>query len=87
MIISGEWDVFTGTKLSISETGEITKVTAATLDNTDSTVIAEDGTMYCYVGEDEDRALSASDASGIAFEHDAVIKGSMNYYVKGVVEG
>ncbi|PWM44191.1 MAG: BMP family ABC transporter substrate-binding protein [Clostridiales bacterium] len=82
MITSGDWDVFQGTKLSISQDGTITKTTAATLDNKDATVIAEDGTMFCYVNN----ALASSNEFG-AFEHDAVIKGSMNYFVKGVVEG
>ena len=40
MIISGEWDVFSGTKLEIGADGSVTKVAADLLDNTGVVIVA-----------------------------------------------
>ena len=82
LMISGEWDVFSNQKLSFDAEGNIVKTQAVLLDNKDATVISEDGnTLYFY---NKDGILTAVDGS--ASSTDGVIKGSMNYYVKGVVE-
>ena len=64
---SGEWDVFSGVKLTYTVAdgkATITKTDAALVDNTGKTVVE----------------------AGKPSVDDGVIKGSMNYYVQGVVE-
>ena len=68
MIVKGEWDVFTGVKLTIT--------------------VAEDGTVTV---EKTDAALETNAGevvveAGAGSVDDGVIKGSMNYLVKGVEE-
>ncbi|MEG2118305.1 MAG: BMP family ABC transporter substrate-binding protein, partial [Clostridia bacterium] len=69
LIISGEWDVFSGAKLSYEKGADgkytIKKTNAALVKADDSTIV---------------------EAGGKSVD-DGVIKGSMNYYVKGVTEG
>ena len=68
LIISGEWDVFSGVKLSYTVADgkvEITKTDAPLVDNAGNEIVAAGG----------------------ASVDDGVIKGSMNYYVAGVIEG
>ena len=43
MIISGEWDVFSGVKLSIAADGTVTKADAALVDNTGKEIVAAGG--------------------------------------------
>ena len=43
MIISGEWDVFSGVKLSISADGTVTKADAALMDNAGNTIVPAGG--------------------------------------------
>ena len=68
MIESGEWDVFSGVKLSYEKAADgsynIIKTDAPLVTNTDEEVRK----------------------SGEKSVEDAVIKGSMNYYVKGVID-
>jgi basic membrane protein A len=81
LMISGEWDVFSNQKLSFDTEGNIVKTQAALIDNKDETVISADGnTLYVY----DKGTLTA--VEGGAGATDGVIKGSMNYYVKGVIE-
>lgn len=84
LIISGEWDVFSNTKLSVDKDGNVTKSQAALLDNKDAVVISEDGSTYSVYNTDT-KALTAVDGGASAV--DGIIKGSMNYFVKGVKEG
>lgn len=82
MMVNGEWDVFTNVQLSIAKDGTITKTTAALKDNKGAEVISADGNTYYTYNEG---ALTAVEGGKDAC--DGVIKGSMNYYVEGVVEG
>lgn len=83
MMVNGEWDVFSNVKLSIDKDGNITKTEGALKDNKGAEVISADGnTYYIY---DETGALAAVDGGKEAC--DGIIKGSMNYYVAGVLEG
>ena len=43
MIVSGEWDVFSGVKLQIAADGTITKVDAALMDNAGNEIVAAGG--------------------------------------------
>ena len=43
MIISGEWDVFSGVKLSINTNGDVTKADAALVDNAGNVIVAAGG--------------------------------------------
>ena len=43
MIVSGEWDVFSGVKLEIAADGTITKVDAALMDNAGNEIVAAGG--------------------------------------------
>ena len=43
MIISGEWDVFSGVKLQIAADGTITKVDADLVDNAGNVIVAAGG--------------------------------------------
>jgi basic membrane protein A len=43
MIVSGEWDVFSGIKLQISADGTIEKVEAALVDNNGNEIVAAGG--------------------------------------------
>lgn len=83
MMVDGEWDVFSNVKLSIDADGKIAKTTAALKDNKGGVVISEDGNTFFVYGDNG--ALAAVDGGKDAC--DGVIKGSMNYYVEGVVEG
>ena len=77
LIVSGEWDVFTGTKLHITV-------------NDDGTVAVEqeDADLRCDGYELVDGALVERDpvvvAAGGESVEDSVITGSMNYFVEGV---
>lgn len=84
MMVNGEWDVFSNVKLSIDADGNITKTTEAMKDNKGADVISADGNTY-FAYNTETGALEAVDGGKDAC--DGVIKGSMNYYVAGVVEG
>lgn len=84
MMINGEWDVFSNVKLSIDKDGNIEKKTEALKDNKGAEVISADGNAY-FAYNSESGALEAVDGGKDAV--DGVIKGSMNYYVAGVVEG
>ena len=80
MMVSGEWDVFSGVKLNITVTnGEVTvnKVDAALESNGYQYV---DGNFKVVM----DNAVVVE--AGGASVDDGVIKGSMNYLVKGVEE-
>ncbi len=70
LIISGEWDVFSGVKLSF-EKGADGKYAIV---KTDADLLQADGTTVIV------------EAGGASVD-DGVIKGSMNYYVNGVIEG
>ena len=78
MMVSGEWDVFSGVKLQIdAATGTVTTVDAA---------LESNGFMYA----DGNFAVAMEntvvvEAGGPSVD-DGVIKGSMNYLVKGVEE-
>ena len=78
LIVSGEWDVFTGTKLHIT-VGE---------DGT-ATIEQEQADLRCDGQELVDGALVERDpvvvAAGGESVEDSVITGSMNYFVEGVV--
>ena len=43
LIISGEWDVFSGVKLSIAADGTVTKADADLLDNAGNVIVAAGG--------------------------------------------
>jgi basic membrane protein A len=43
MIISGEWDVFSGVKLNIDADGNVTKADAALMDNAGNEIVAAGG--------------------------------------------
>lgn len=80
LIISGEWDVFSNVQLSFDENGNIVKTTKALTTNSGIVVISEDNAEYCTVGE------NAAVVVGGAESADGIIKGSMNYYVAGVID-
>ena len=84
MMVNGEWDVFTNVKLSIDKDGNITKTTEALKDNKGAEVISADGNTYYAYNKDTGALEAAEGGKGAC---DGVIKGSMNYYVAGVVEG
>ena len=79
LIVSGEWDVFTGVKLhiTVAEDGTVT-------------VDQEDADLLCdgYEYSTADAALIERDpvivAAGGPSVEDSVITGSMNYFVEGV---
>ena len=79
-MISGEWDVFSGVRLSynIGEDGSVE-------------IVKTDAPLQCDGVELKDGALVDRDfeivpAGGPSVD-DGVIKGSMNYNVAGVIEG
>ncbi len=80
MMVNGEWDVFTGVKLNITVTdGE------ATVEKVDADL---ESNGFQYVDGDfevvmEDTVVVAAGGESV---DDGVIKGSMNYLVKGVEE-
>ena len=80
LMVSGEWDVFSGVKLSynISEDGKVEIV------KTDAPLMS-DGKQLVD-GQLVDMAPEIVPAGGPSVD-DGVIKGSMNYNVAGVVEG
>ena len=43
MMVNGEWDVFTGLKLSIAADGTVTKTDAALMDNAGNEIVAAGG--------------------------------------------
>ena len=43
LIVSGEWDVFSGTKLQIAADGTVTQVEAALVDNAGNEIVAAGG--------------------------------------------
>lgn len=73
MMKNGTWDVFSGKTLTCAD-GKVTTTDTGITDNTGNTVIDKDGKCYVYDKEE----LKAADST------DAVICGSMNYFVKGV---
>lgn len=76
LLKAGEWDVFSNVKLSFDENGNVVKTNTALTTNKGDVVITEDGSgLYIY---DENGALTAADSI------DAVITGTMNYFVAGV---
>jgi basic membrane protein A len=80
MMVNGEWDVFSGVKLNITVAdGE------ATVEKVDA---ALESNGYQYVDGDFKVAMDdvvVVEAGGASVD-DGVIKGSMNYLVKGVEE-
>lgn len=62
LMVDGEWDVFTGVKLSFDESGAVVMTDADLVDNEGNVIVKAGGES---VGDD-------------------VIKGTMNYFVKGV---
>ena len=64
LMISGEWDVFSGTALKFDAEGNVQTVDAALKSNDGSTIV---------------------EAGGVSVE-DAVITGSMDYFVEGVIQ-
>ena len=79
LMISGEWDVFSGVKLSYNITDgkvEIVKTDAPLMCDG---VELKDGSLV-------DRDFEIVPAGGPPVD-DGVIKGSMNYNVAGVIEG
>ena len=78
MMVSGEWDVFSGVKLQIdAATGTVTKVDAA---------LESNGFMYVDGNFNVPMENPVVVEAGGASVDDGVIKGSMNYLVKGVEE-
>jgi len=81
MMINGEWDVFTGVKLSITiaedGTATVTKTNAA---------LESNGFMYVDGNFAVPMENTVVVEAGGASVDDGVIKGSMNYLVKGVKE-
>ena len=78
MMVSGEWDVFSGTKLQINaETGEVVKVEAA---------LESNGFMYVDGDFNVPMENPVVVEAGAPSVDDGVIKGTMNYLVKGVNE-
>jgi basic membrane protein A len=69
LIVSGEWDVFSGVKLSYTENED----GSWSITKTDSALVTNDGETIVEAG-------------GASID-DSVIKGSMNYYVEGVIAG
>ena len=67
LIVSGQWDVFSGVKLHITVNEDGTAAVA----QEDAPLLTNDGTEIV--------------AAGGASVEDAVITGSMNYFVEGVV--
>jgi len=76
LIVDGEWDVFTGVKLSIDKEGNVTKSDAALKSNG----------FELKDGKEVAMANPEIVAAGGASVEDGVITGSMNYYVAGVEE-
>ena len=78
MMVSGEWDVFSGVKLQIdAATGTVTKVDAA---------LESNGFMYADGNFAVPMENTVVVEAGGPSVDDGVIKGSMNYLVKGVEE-
>ena len=78
MMVNGEWDVFSGVKLQIdAATGTVTKVDAA---------LESNGFMYVDGNFNVPMENPVVVEAGGASVDDGVIKGSMNYLVKGVEE-
>ena len=81
LIVSGQWDVFTGVKLHI-----------AVADDGTVTVTQEDADLMCdgYEYSTTEAALVERDpvivAAGGESVEDSVITGTMNYFVEGVVD-
>ncbi len=87
MILSGEWDVFSNVKLTFDESGNVVKTNAALITNDGKTVISEDNATYYVYETDEKGALTGNmTVVGGADSVDGIIKGSMNYYVAGILD-
>ena len=87
MILSGEWDVFSNVKLTFDESGNVVKTNAALITNDGKTVISEDNATYSVYETDEKGALTGNmTVVGGADSVDGIIKGSMNYYVAGILD-
>ncbi len=74
MIVSGQWDVFTGVKLSIDAEGNVTKTDAPLM--SDGYQLVNNAVVAM-----ENAQIVAAGGASVA---DGVITGSMNYYVVGV---
>ncbi len=81
MMVNGEWDVFSGVKLSIS----IDEEGNATVTKTDA-ALESNGFQYADGKFDVPMENTVVVEAGGASVDDGVIKGSMNYLVKGVEE-
>ena len=82
MMVKGEWDVFTGVKLNITVAEDGT----ATVTKTDA-ALESNGFMYVDGNFNVPMDNTVVVEAGGASLDDGVIKGSMNYLVKGVQEG
>lgn len=85
LIISGEWDVFSNVKLTFDESGKIVKTNAALVTKDNQVVISEDNATYSICEMKDGKPTGNMTAVGGADTVDSIIKGSMNYYVAGVV--
>ena len=81
MIIDGEWDVFSGVKLSITVAEDGT----VTVEKTDA-ALESNGFMYVDGNFKTPMENTVVVEAGGASVDDGVIKGTMNYLVKGVEE-
>ena len=81
MMVKGEWDVFTGVKLTITVAEDGT----ATVEKTDA-ALESNGLQYADGNFKAPMENTVVVEAGGASVDDGVIKGSMNYLVKGVEE-
>lgn len=79
LIVSGEWDVFTGTKLHIT----VGEDGAVTIEQEEAPLMSDGKELVD--GELVDAASAEIVPAGGASVEDSVITGSMNYFVEGVV--
>ena len=74
-------------KLTFDESGNVVKTNAALITNDGKTVISEDNATYSVYETDEKGALTGNmTVVGGADSVDGIIKGSMNYYVAGILD-
>ena len=81
MMVNGEWDVFTGVKLSITVNEDGT----VTVEKADA-ALESNGLQYVDGNFKAPMENTVVVEAGGASVDDGVIKGSMNYLVKGVEE-
>ena len=79
LIVSGEWDVFTGTKLHIT----VGEDGAVTIEQEEAPLMSDGKELVD--GELVDAASAEIVPAGGESVEDSVITGSMNYFVEGVV--